>query len=33
MVDHTDWVVTLYLLEERTFSGGTLGDGLTTCLA
>ena len=32
-VDHTGWVVTLYFPEERTFSGGTLEDGLATCLA
>jgi hypothetical protein len=32
-VDHTGWVVTLYLPEERGFSGGTLEDGLLTCLA
>jgi len=32
-VDHTGWVGTLYLPEERTFSGGTLEDGLAACLA
>jgi len=32
-VDHTGWVVTLYLPEERVFSGGTLEDGLLSCLA
>ena len=32
-VDHSGWVVTLYLPEERTFSGGTLEDGLAACLA
>ena len=32
-VDHTGWVVTLYFPEERTFSGGTLEDGLASCLA
>ena len=32
-VDHTGWVVTLYVPEERTFSGGTLEDGLASCLA
>ena len=32
-VGHTAWVVTLYLPEERTFSGGTLEDGLAACLA
>ena len=32
-VDHTGWVVTLYFPEERTFSGGTLEDGLMQCLA
>jgi hypothetical protein len=31
-VDHTGWVVTLYLPEERTFSGRTLEDGLIQCL-
>jgi hypothetical protein len=31
-VDYTGWVVTLYFPEERTFSGGTLEDGLTRCL-
>jgi hypothetical protein len=31
-VDHTGWVVTLYFPEERTFSGGTLEDGLMRCL-
>jgi hypothetical protein len=31
-VDHTGWVVTLYFPEERTFSGGTLEDGLAACL-
>ena len=31
-VDHTGWVVTLYLPEERVFSGGTLEDGLLSCL-
>jgi hypothetical protein len=31
-VDYTGRVVTLYLPEERTFSGGTLEDGLTRCL-
>ncbi len=33
MVDHTGWVITLYIPEERTFSGGTLEDGLASCLA
>ena len=32
-VDHTGRVVTLYLPEERTFSGATLEDGLAACLA
>ena len=32
-VDHTGWVVTLYLPEERVFCGGTLEDGLLSCLA
>lgn len=32
-VDHTGWVVTLYLPEERVFCGGTLEDGLLACLA
>ena len=32
-VDRTGWVVTLYLPEERVFSGGTLEDGLLGCLA
>ena len=32
-VDHTGWVVTLYLPEERAFSGSTLEDGLLACLA
>jgi hypothetical protein len=32
-VDHTGWVVTLYLPEERTFSGRTLEDGLIQCLS
>jgi hypothetical protein len=32
-VDHTGWVVTHYLPEERVFSGGTLEDGLLACLA
>ena len=32
-VDHTGWVVTLYLPEERVFFGGTLEDGLRSCLA
>ena len=32
-VDHTGWVVTLYFPEERTFSGATLEEGLTACLA
>lgn len=31
-IDHTGWVVTLYLPEELTFSGGTLEDGLASCL-
>jgi hypothetical protein len=31
-VDYTGWVVTLYFPEERTFSDGTLEDGLTRCL-
>jgi hypothetical protein len=31
-VDYTGWVVTLYFPEQRTFSGGTLEDGLTRCL-
>jgi hypothetical protein len=31
-VDYTGWVVTLYFPEERTFSRGTLEDGLTRCL-
>ena len=31
-VDHTGWVITLYFPEERTFSGGTLEDGLMRCL-
>ena len=31
-VNYTGWVVTLYFPEERTFSGGTLEDGLTRCL-
>jgi len=31
-VDHTGWVVTLYLPEEQTFIGPTLEDGLTACL-
>ena len=31
-VDHTGWVVTLYFPEELTFSGGTLDEGLTSCL-
>jgi hypothetical protein len=31
-VDHTGWVITLYLPEERTFSGRTLEDGLIQCL-
>ncbi len=31
-VDHTGWVVTLYLPEERVFCGGTLEDGLLSCL-
>ena len=32
-VDHTGWVVTLYLPMEGMFSGGTLEDGLRSCLA
>ena len=32
-VDHTGWVVTLYLPVEGMFSGGTLEDGLRSCLA
>jgi hypothetical protein len=32
-VDHTGWVVTLYLPDERVFCGGTLEDGLLACLA
>jgi hypothetical protein len=32
-VDSTGWVVTLYLPEERVFSGVTLEDGLLACLA
>ena len=31
-VNHTGWVITLYFPEERTFSGGTLEDGLICCL-
>ena len=31
-VDYTGWVVTLHFPEERTFSGGTLEDGLMRCL-
>jgi hypothetical protein len=31
-VDHTGWVVTLYLPQEQTFAGPTLEDGLTACL-
>ena len=31
-VDYTGWVVTLHFPEERTFSGGTLEDGLMGCL-
>ena len=31
-VDHTGWVVTLYLPEEQVFSGSTLEDGLLSCL-
>jgi hypothetical protein len=30
-VDHTGWVVTLYLPKEQTFAGPTLEDGLTAC--
>ena len=32
-VDHTGWVVTLYLPVEGMFSGSTLEDGLRACLA
>ena len=32
-VDHTGWVVTLYLPVEGTFAGSTLEDGLRACLA
>ena len=32
LVDSTGWVVTLHFPEERTFSGGTLEDGLMRCL-
>ena len=32
-VDHTGWVVTLYLPVEGIFSGATLEDGLTACLS
>ena len=31
-VDHTGWVVTLYLPQEQSFTGPTLEDGLTACL-
>ena len=31
-VDHTGWVVTLYLPQEEIFTGPTLEDGLTACL-
>jgi hypothetical protein len=31
-VDYTGWVVSLQFPEERTFSGGTLEDGLMRCL-
>ncbi|MGH2615956.1 MAG: hypothetical protein ACRDJC_12000 [Thermomicrobiales bacterium] len=31
-VDHTGWVVTLYLPQERTFAGGTLEAALAACL-
>jgi hypothetical protein len=31
-IDHTGWVVTLYLPQEQIFSGPTLEDGLTACL-
>ena len=31
-VDHTGWVVTLYLPQEQIFTGPTLEDGLTACL-
>jgi hypothetical protein len=33
MVDHTGWVVTLYLPVEGTFAGSTLEAGLLSCLA
>ena len=32
-VNHSGWVVTLYLPMEGMFSGGTLEDGLRSCLA
>jgi hypothetical protein len=32
-VDHTGWVVTLYLPQERTFAGATLEAALAACLA
>ena len=32
-VDHTGWVVTLYLPVEGIFSGATLEDSLTACLS
>ena len=32
-VDHTGWVVTHHLPDEQVFSGGTLEDGLLSCLA
>jgi hypothetical protein len=31
-VDHTGWVVTLYLPQEQVFTGPTLEEGLTACL-
>ena len=32
-VDHTGWVVTLYLPQEQIFTGPTLEDGLNACLS
>jgi hypothetical protein len=32
-LDHTGWVVTLHLPEERTFCGRTLEESLAACLA